>query len=219
VIYFVLLIAEIAVLFLLSKSMSKNLSKFLSINLMSVIFLPGVIVHELSHLLIATILFVPVGNMEFMLKKEGDRLKLGSVEIAKTDPVRRCLIGFAPVLIGLVSIVGAVYLFSSNISLFQHNNIYIFITVILVLIYLLFAISNTMFASSRDMEGTAELLITLLIIIILAHILGFRIPPVSLGKIFTKEFIEVIGNSVSFLLVPIAIDVVLLGIIKVFKRK
>ncbi|MBI2613952.1 MAG: hypothetical protein HYW62_04210 [Candidatus Levybacteria bacterium] len=214
-VYFGLLISEIAILFLLSRKMSKTLSKFISINFLSFLFLPGVIIHELSHLLIAAILFVPVGNMEFTPKKSDNGVKLGSVEIAKTDPIRRSIIGFAPVFVGFMIVVGIVYLFTANVLFFKDKEIYIFAIAVLGLIYLLFAISNTMFSSSRDMEGTIEILITLLIIFVAVYILGFR-PQLSFEKIMTKEVIEAARKSAIFLLVPILIDLFILAVIKLF---
>lgn len=217
-IYFILLFIEAIILFLLSRFMSKVLYRFMSINLMSFIFLPGIIIHELSHLFAAVILFVPVGDMEFIPKKDGDGIKLGSVEIGKTDPIRRAVIGFAPAFAGLLIVIGAIYLFSSNISFFQNLNFYVFIAVVLLLTYLLFAVSNTMFSSSADMKGAAEILITLIIIFAGAYILGFR-PSLSLmDKIFTKEFIVIIQKSTVFLLVPIAIDLLILGTLKLIRR-
>jgi len=192
----------------------------MSINFLSFLFLPGVIIHELSHMLIAVILFVPVGDMEFTPKKGEAGLKLGSIEIAKTDPIRRSIIGFAPVFVGLMIVVGIVYLFTSNILFFKDKEIYIFAIAVLGFIYLLFAISNTMFSSRADMEGTMEILIALLIISILVYALGFHPPLSYLDKIFTKEFLEVIRKSTIFLLVPIVIDLFILGMIKlIYKRR
>jgi len=215
-IYSVLLFVEIIILFLLSRAVSKTFSKFMSINLMSFIFSPGIIIHELSHLFAAAILFVPVGDMEFTPKKSGNGVRLGSIKIAKTDPIRRSMIGFAPVLMGLAIIIGIVYLFGSNVLFFQNQNPYIFIAVIFVLIYLLFAISNTMFSSKADMEGTAEILIVVFMILGVIYILGFRPPLAILDKIFTKALIELIQKSILFLLAPIIIDLVILGAIKLF---
>ncbi len=198
--------------------MSKALSGFLSINLLSFILLPGVIIHELSHMLIAVILFVPVGSMEFAPKKNGKELKLGSVEIGRTDPVRRAIIGFAPVFVGLMLVVGVVYLFISNILFFKDKDVYIFIALILGIVYLLFAISNTMFSSRADMEGTLEILITFLIIFAVAYILGFRLSLDFIQNLFTKQIVNLLQKSTLFLSVPIVIDVVLLGAIKIFKR-
>jgi len=217
-VYFGLLVLEIVALFLLSRKMSKTLSKFMSINFLSFLFLPGVIIHELSHLLISVILFVPVGDMEFTPKKSDNGLKLGSIEIGKTDPIRRSIIGFAPVLIGLTIIIGIVYLFTSNILFFKDKEVYIFAIVVAGLIYLLFAVSNTMFSSSRDMEGTVEILITLLIIFAAAYILGFRWQ-LSFEKILTKEFFELIRKSTIFLLTPIVIDLVILGVVRLIYRR
>lgn len=196
--------------------MSKTLSKFMSTNLISLIFLPGIIIHELSHFFIAVILFVPVGDMEFVPKKNDKGVKLGSIEIAKTDPIRRSLIGFAPVFVGLALIICVVYFFSSNILFLQNNNFYLFIVVILALIYSLFAVSNTMFSSSKDMEGTVEILITLLIIFTAVYILGFRPQLSYLDRVFTGKSFEMIQQSAIFLLAPIAIDLFILGAIKLF---
>lgn len=199
--------------------MSKTLSKFISISFLSFLFLPGVIIHELSHLLVAVILFVPVGNMEFTPKKSANGLKLGSVEIAKTDPIRRSIIGFAPVLMGLMIIIGIVYLFTSNILFFKDKEVYIFALAILGLIYLLFAVSNTMFSSRADMEGTLEIIITLLIIFGASYIIGFRPQLTFVQSLFTKEIVEVVRKSAIFLLAPIIIDLMILSVIRVFYKR
>ena len=207
-------------LFLLSRKISKVFSKFMSINFLSFLFLPGVIIHELSHMLMAVILFVPVGNMEFTPKISSNGLKLASVEIAKTDPIRRSIIGFAPVLMGLMIVIGIVYLFTANTLFFKDKDFYILGAAVLAIVYLLFAISNTMFSSSRDMEGTVEILIALLIIFTVSYILGFRPQLSFIENLFTKEILEVVKKSTIFLIAPIAIDIVLLGIIRViYKRR
>ena len=207
---------EIIIFFLLSRSMSKNLSGFMSVNLLFFIFLPGIIIHEFSHLLVAVMLFVPVGNMEFAPKRNGNTVKLGSVEIGRADPIRRSLIGLAPVLAGLTVVCTVVYFFSSNILFFQDKGFYFCIAFVLVLAYFLFAISNTMFSSSKDMEGTAEILITLLILFAGVNILGFHPSLSILDKIFNKELVAVVQESTLFLLVPIIVDLLILGIIKFF---
>jgi hypothetical protein len=216
--YFILFFAEIIFLFFLSRIVTKNFSRFVSINILSFIFLPGIVIHELAHFLVATILFVPAGEMEFMPKKEGNSAKLGSVQIGKTDPVRRSIIGFAPVFVGLVIIIGVTYLFSSNILFFQGKDLYIFIIVILALIYLLFSVGNTMFSSKADMKGTLEILTCLVVIFAAVYVLGFRPPLTFFNQIFTKEIIGIFQKSTLFLLTPIAIDLLILGILKALRR-
>mgnify|MGYP001587100853 CR=1 FL=1 len=204
-------------LFLLSRRISKELSKFLSINLLSFLFLPGVIIHELSHLLVASVLLVPVGNMEFTPKKSQNGVKLGSIEIAKTDPIRRSIIGFAPVLTGLGIIIGLTYLFANNSSIVQiiEPNVMWKIGIGVFIVYLIFAVSNTMFLSKRDMEGTVDIIVTLLIIAILLYFLGLRVP-LSWILVFLESNIEIVKRSTLFLLAPIVIDLFILGAIKVF---
>jgi hypothetical protein len=218
-VYFILFFLEIVILFLLSRSVSKNLFKFMSINFFSFVFSPGIILHELSHLLMATVLFVSVGDLDFAPRRNGNGVRLGSLEITKTDPVRRSIIGFAPVLIGLTVVVSVVCLFSSNIIFFQNQGVYIFLIAILVAAYLLFVVSNTMFSSKRDMEGTAEILVTLLTIFTASYFLGFRLPLPILNKIFTKEFANIIQSSTFFLLAPISVDLFVLGTIRLFSGK
>ncbi len=217
--YLIILFAEIGILFLLSKSMSKSLSRFLSINLLSFVFLPGVIIHELSHFLSATIMFVPVGEMEFAPKKVGDKLKLGSIEIGRTDPIRRSIIGAFPVFVGLAVVIGIVYFFTSNIIFLQSQSYYVLIASIIGTIYLLFAISNTMFSSSKDMEGTVEILIALLVIFAVAYYLGFRPQLNFVNHILTSEILEALKRASIFLLAPITIDLFLLGIIRIIYKR
>jgi small neutral amino acid transporter SnatA (MarC family) len=76
-----------------------------------------------------------------------------------------------------------------------------------------------MFSSSKDMEGTAEILIILVVISILAYILGFRFHASYLDKILTKEIIGAIQKSVIFLLAPIVVDMFALGAVKLFKNR
>src|SRR5579859_1313470 len=108
--FFILFLIELLCLFFLSKELTKVLSQLLlhitrssetTIQILSFLFLPGVIVHELSHMFMASLLFVRVGTIEFLPQIHGDTVKLGSVQVARTDPFRRLLIGVAPLLGGM----------------------------------------------------------------------------------------------------------------------
>jgi Zn-dependent protease len=67
---------------------------------------PGVILHELSHWLMAKLLFVPTGQMALFRpaknKTRSNKVVLGYVEVYKTDPLRQSFIGLAPLLSGLL---------------------------------------------------------------------------------------------------------------------
>jgi hypothetical protein len=67
----------------------------------SLIFLPGVFLHELSHYLMAVFLRVKTGRFSLIPQNLGNgRLQLGYIETAKSDYLRDALIGFAPLLTG-----------------------------------------------------------------------------------------------------------------------
>ena len=194
VIYLLIFIVEVIALFFSSRLMTKSLS-FLPINVISFLFLPGIIVHELSHLLFASLLFVPAGEIEFMPKIEGQSIKLGSVSIGKTDPIRRFLIGVSPFIFGVL-VISAVLYFTKSINVPLYVNLLIF--------YTLFVIGNTMFSSQKDMEGALVLLILIAILSGALFFSGARIP---------QEFFTIIsskGNSLSqidyFLPIVIALD-------------
>ena len=73
----------------------------LSLVLFSLIFFPGVALHELSHYLVALLLGVRTGRISLMPRTMPDgRLQLGYVETAPTDWLREGFIGAAPLLIG-----------------------------------------------------------------------------------------------------------------------
>jgi len=71
----------------------------------SLLVLPGTIIHELSHWLVAEILQVRTGAITIFPDLENDEggstQQLGSVATARTDPFRGFLIGLAPFISGL----------------------------------------------------------------------------------------------------------------------
>jgi hypothetical protein len=73
----------------------------LAIALFSLLFFPGVLLHESSHYVMAKLLRVPTGKVSLIPQSiEGNRLRLGFVETGKTDILRDALIGAAPMLTG-----------------------------------------------------------------------------------------------------------------------
>ncbi|HEX7042523.1 MAG TPA: hypothetical protein VF189_04690 [Patescibacteria group bacterium] len=151
---------EVIMLFFLSQSLTRALSSWfyylfknhaIVIHLMSILFLPGVILHELSHLLTASIFFVPTGEIEFLPEIRGNEVKMGSVTIASTDPLRRFIIGVAPLFGGLSILFLLFWFFLPTLTPFSWQTA--------VLLYAVFEISNTMFSSRKDMEGAIGLLI------------------------------------------------------------
>lgn len=160
-----LFLIELGLLFFSSRKMIQLLSLVFfhttksekwSIMFLALLFLPGVVIHEFAHYLMAKLLVVPVGQMEFMPHIHDNRLKLGSVSIAQTDPLRRFLIGVAPVLGGVGILYGISLLsFSPMLAKF-------FLLKKVLLVFVIFEVGNTMFSSRRDIEGSIFFIVIIL---------------------------------------------------------
>jgi hypothetical protein len=114
--------------------------------LLALLFLPGTFVHEIAHLLIAEGMLVQTNDLHLIPQVMGDqRVKLGGIRIQQTDPVRRTLIGLAPIMVGIILIWTASYI---TLTYFPHN-----IWAVAAYIYVLVQVSHTMFSSRKDLEG------------------------------------------------------------------
>lgn len=222
-IFIVIFFSELIVLFFLSRLLTRSISSLLlritksqsaTIQLLSFLFLPGIIIHELAHLLVAGMLFVPVGEIEFMPQIKDNGVKLGSVAIGKTDPIRRAIIGVAPVFAGLATMLEALFYLSSAQFVFIP-----FPWNIIFLVYTLFAIGNTMFSSKKDIEGLLEVLIVGAIILLALYFIGFRLPEGFVNYFSSNEFTEFVKRANLFMLVPLGIDVFLYGLFTTLKPK
>lgn len=128
------------------------------------LFLPGTIIHELSHFLVATILFVPTGRMEFTPIIEEERVKAATIEVAKTDPLRRALIGLGPIIVGLTILFTSLYWYYDKFGAgFELPEAFL-------LAYIIFQITNTMYLSKEDAEGLFALVASILFIALSATV-------------------------------------------------
>lgn len=222
-IFLILFLAEIFILFFLSRALTRLLSQVFfrisrsqtkTIYLLSFLFLPGVAIHELAHLLVAAVLLVPVGEVEFMPKLSEGGVKLGSVAIGQSDPFRRAIIGVAPVMVGLTILLGIGYYFmQSNSIVYTIEPATLRIFLYALSVYFLFAISNTMFSSRKDVEGLLEVLLVILIVLIALYFTGFR-----LNFSLSEGLSQLLKTSDIFLLVPLTLDVFLYGVIKILSH-
>lgn len=210
---------EILVLYLLTKRIHLGFGRLIrkitgwegvAGYLLAVLFLPGTFVHEAAHFLTALFLLVPVGQMELMPEVEGRQIKLGSVPVGKTDFIRRTLIGFAPVVFGIAAISAIVY-FALQRGFLGMPFIMLFV------LYLVFAISNTMFLSKSDIEGSWKILVLLLFISVLFYVVGLRIEISFVNSIFTQKFVDFIKQVAIFLLMPVAVDSAFIILFKALK--
>lgn len=137
----------------------------------SLVFLPGVFLHEVSHFLAAKLLGVRTGRFSIMPRAMADgHLRLGYVETARTDVARDALIGAAPLFAGGLFIAWVVLRqtglpagsLSSTGSL---ANLWVYVRLLpaspdfWIWFYLVFAVSSTMFPSPADRRSWLPVLI------------------------------------------------------------
>ena len=156
---------------------------------------------------------VRTGGLNFSPEPDGDRVVLGSVGIEQADPLRRAIIGFAPVLIGTALIAFSVFYFLSDGSFlsFPWNFVLAFLIV--------FEVGNTMFSSRRDLEGSATLAFILSISVITSYFLGFSIPEGIVSYFNSESFVEIVKKGIWVLLFPITIDTAIILLSIALNRK
>ncbi len=157
----------------------------LTMGIFSLIFLPGVFLHELSHYLMAKILRVPTGRFSIIPRALPDgRLQLGYVETARSDIVRDSLIGAAPLIVGTV-VVAYVALYQLEMRIlwdtFRRGQFDLFWMGVSALpsardfylwFYLTFAVSSTMMPSESDRHAWLNLVIAVGLLFAIALLIG-----------------------------------------------
>jgi hypothetical protein len=180
----VALVATTLALLWLKRRITRNLQELsmrlvddpdVALILYFVVVLPGVVIHELSHWLMAKLLGVRVSlpSLGPVRKGRSRRVSLGSVRVSKVDPVRASLIGVAPLLGGsaVILVIGNLVLGVGELAdavagqgvagvlgalgeMAQVGDFWLWL-------YLIFAVSNAMLPSESDMAAVRPVLIFL----------------------------------------------------------
>lgn len=157
----------------------------LTIGLFSILFFPGVFLHEFSHFVVAKILGVRTGGFSIFPQTTPDgRLQLGYVETARTDVVRDAIIGAAPLVTGglFVAYAGIQHLQLLLLwDVLRTGQFDLFWQAVSALpqvpdfplwFYLTFAVSSTMLPSDSDRHAWLPLGLLVGILIALAALAG-----------------------------------------------
>lgn len=181
-----------------------------------VLFLPGTLLHELSHWITATLLRVKTGRFSLwpQMKKKGE-LQMGSLQVEVADPFRYSLIGLAPLIFGSIAVLfigqGRLELGQLGQAIATGGLDIISRAVVRTLsvpdvwlwLYLLFAISNAMLPSASDRQAWRTVLIYLGLALVLAIGLGFN-PTVS--PEWQETILTIIRYLLSAFLITVAVD-------------
>ena len=157
----------------------------ITMGIFSLIFLPGVFLHESSHFVMAKILRVPTGRFSLFPQSLPDgRLQLGYVETGRADMVRDSLIGAAPLIVGTIFIAFiAIDRLQMRVlwDVFRNGQMNLFwmglgtlpsVGDFYLWFYLLFAISSTMMPSESDRHAWLELAISIGVLFAIILLLG-----------------------------------------------
>ncbi len=169
-----------SVLFITSRGNAK-----LTMAIFSILFFPGVILHEFSHFVMAKLLFVRTRNFSIIPKMMPQGyLRMGYVEVAKTDFLRDALIGAAPLILGNI-VVAYIAIFRLYLTplweVFRNGQMNLFwlgiswlpnVPDFALWFYLTFAISSTMLPSQSDRNAWLPLGFSIMILISLALFAG-----------------------------------------------
>jgi hypothetical protein len=157
------------------------------LRLLFYLLLPGVVLHELSHYVVAKLLFVRTGNIQIGLgNPRAKRVSLGSVNVERTDPLRESLIGVAPFVVG----VGAIWLIAAwGFDVYPQTGASLELMLQRVReysndwttwldLYLIFAVSTAMIPSESDREPWGPILTFFGLGVAVLFVLGWtpRIP-------------------------------------------
>jgi hypothetical protein len=207
-----ILILEIAILFIFSRNLTKQISSFvykktknktITLWVVALMFFPGTFLHEVSHLVMAQILGLPTGRVRLIPYFEDNRLVLGSIPIAHVSQWKTTLTGVAPFITGSFLLAGILYMGTSTQSLSP--------LAYLGLGYSIFVLINTLFPSNADLKGAWKIGVIIVAFAIAGIVLGVKVPTIP-------EKIEIMLELLTKMaIIPIVLDGVLLALIKILK--
>lgn len=210
-----LFFTELIFLFYISKKLTKTISfriyqmtgsKKSATHLLAFLFLPGTTIHEISHAITAMVLGVHVGKITLFPEIEGKYIKLGSVEIARTDMIRRFMIGTAPFFWGTTLLLSLLF-FTEKYALYTTPWIFL-------IVYGIFEIGNTMFSSKKDMEGAIKLLFIVVLGISILYLLNIQIRSEDIVTLLQhRDINRLFYQGCIYLMLPIMLDIILIGIL------
>ncbi len=149
----------------------------------TIILLPGTIIHELSHFLVALALMLPVRSISIIPTYEAKEIRLGEVKFEKRDFIRGGLVGVAPFFLGIILL-----LFIFYFRIFPGEGI-IFNA---IMSYLIFSVSSNMFSSSQDLKDIIFVVPVLLLVFTVFYVFDIKLD---------MDFINAIMNEASYYLI------------------
>ena len=210
---------QLIALFFLSRWLTKSLftlfliifrARSVAITTLLLLTFPGTVIHELAHLFTAEVLRIPTGKLTLVPENiREERIKSGSVAIGETDPFRRYAIGLAPLFWGMIVLTATAY-FLPTVS-----SPYLFV----LIAYLLFSVSNSMFSSPEDLKGFIPFALVVGLFLAAGYYLGLRFELTGQAlEVATRTLTTLTDSLTIVLLVNVGLLVASLGLTKLLVR-
>jgi len=185
--------------------------------LWSIVFLPGTVIHELSHFLFAVLTSARTGKIEIFPNflennfenedSESGSVTLGYVQTQRLNPIQGFLVGTAPLLVGLALLVW----FADLIQKYFYTGDYLFVFLIG---YLFFTISNSFFPSAADIKQVIPFVVIVSIFLVIGSLVGIGTFPEP-----SQELITFV-NSLSFVIfISVLLNTTLTILIWYFRKQ
>ncbi len=187
------------------------------------VYLPGIVVHEGAHWLMAKLLGLKTGNFRVWPKKQGKYIGLGSVSIASGGTVADSLVGMAPLIAGslLVMWISSEVFATEHLSeLWTESGWVQGVSMLfadlyaredgLLWAYLIFVIANAMMPSSSDREPLKPLLLYVLVFAVLYLLVDQSGQLLSRLSHWLVDPLRMLSNAFLF---TFLIDLVMVGIL------
>jgi len=178
----------------------------------SLIFLPGTLIHEVSHFLLAAFTGARTGRIEIFpeyLEEEAEeeldrQVTLGYVQTQRLNPIQGFLVGTAPFLLGLPFIILLSFLIRDAYAAGDYR-------LLIPYGYLFFTIGNSFFPSTTDIKQAIPLVVVSVIFAVLAWIfLGFRF--MFTPTPFVQNLLSVLSGA---LFLSVVLNLVIIAILSV----
>lgn len=189
-------------------------SQHSAIVIWSIIFLPGTIVHEISHFLVAALTGARTGKIEIFpeyLEKEVDESKtahvaLGSVQMQKLNPLQGFLVGIAPFITGIALLIWIASLLQTSFAAKE-------IWTLILEGYLFFTITNSFFPSLTDIKQAIPFVIISLLVALGAWYFGFQV------FLSSNSYIWIILNSLwKAIVISVLINLVIFIVLYILNK-
>lgn len=216
--YSTLFIFQLILLYFISRISIKELFQVLRIFFssdkivfifVSLIFLPGTIIHELSHFLAAISLLLHVREVHVFPQWEKNYIKLGRVIYEKKDVIRSIFVGIAPVIVGLLFFwwFSAIDVLSINHWGFR-----------ILMVYGIFVISTSMFSSKQDLIDIIYIIPFFLIVGAVIYIFQIDLSFILKQQVLIDGITKFLYDVNIFLGISLVIHIVIIGLFQLFQR-